>query len=223
MTNSDIKRVVEAFARATERSVEACFDVVEIHAAHGYLIHEFLSPLSNSRTDEYGGTFDNRIRFLLEVVEAVRAKLGPDKPLFLRISSTDWTVGGWTGDDSVELARRVKAAGVDLIDASSGGNVPRAQIPNKPGYQVEFAARIRREAGIATGAVGLITSAEQAEEILTKGEADLILMAREQLRDPYFPMHAAQKLGATVQAPRQYLRAFDGSKPRVGHRPVCGA
>ena len=208
MTVSDIERAVESFAAATRRALEAGFEVIEIHAAHGYLLHEFLSPLSNFRTDEYGGAFENRVRLALAVVEAVRREMGPRLPLFLRISASEWTKGGWSIDDSVELARRVKPLGVDLIDVSSGGNVAGARIPVAPGYQVAFAERIRREAGLLTGAVGMITTAEQAESILQAGQADLILLAREFLRDPYFPMHAAQRLGLPVSSPKQYLRAF---------------
>jgi 2,4-dienoyl-CoA reductase-like NADH-dependent reductase (Old Yellow Enzyme family) len=208
MTVADIQSAVESFAAATRRALAAGFEVIEIHAAHGYLLHEFLSPLSNFRNDRYGGAFENRVRLALEVVQAVRREMGPQLPLFLRISATDWTEGGWTIDDSVELARRVKPLGVDLIDASSGGNVAGAKIPVGPGYQVAFAERIRREAGLLTGAVGMITTAEQAESILEAGQADLILLARELLRDPYFPMHAAQSLGLPASSPKQYLRAF---------------
>ena len=211
LTTADILRVVEAFAAAAHRALTAGFEVIEIHGAHGYLIHEFLSPLSNFRTDEYGGSFDNRIRIALEVAKAVRQEMGPNLPLFLRISATDWTEGGWTIDDSVELARRVKAHGVDLIDVSSGGNVAAARIPVEPGYQVGFAERIRKEAGLLTGAVGMITSSEQAESIIQSGQADVVLLAREFLRDPYFPLHAAQNLGVPVTLPKQYLRAVPNS------------
>ncbi len=192
--------------------------MIEIHAAHGYLLHEFLSPLSNFRTDPYGGAFENRVRLTLDVVQAVRREMGPSLPLFLRISASDWTEGGWTIGDSVELARRVKPLGVDLIDVSSGGNVAGARIPVAPGYQVAFAERIHREAGLLTGAVGMITAAEQAESILQAGQADLILLAREFLRDPYFPMHAAQSLGLPVSSPKQYLRAFQQAVRRPGPR-----
>jgi len=215
LTMAEIQALARSFAAAARRALTAGFDVIEIHGAHGYLIHEFLSPLSNFRTDEYGGSFENRIRMALEIVTAVRAEIGPDVPLFLRISASDWTEGGWAIDDSVELARRAKAIGVDLIDTSSGGNIANAKIPLKPGYQVEFAARIRKEADVLTGAVGMITTAEQAQAILDAGEADLIFLAREFLRDPYFPMHAAQKLGVPVRAPKQYLRAFPESVRRV--------
>jgi 2,4-dienoyl-CoA reductase-like NADH-dependent reductase (Old Yellow Enzyme family) len=214
MSGGDIQRVVAAFAAAARRALDAGFDVIEIHGAHGYLIHEFLSPLSNFRKDEYGGSFDNRVRMALAIVSAVRQEIGPEHPLFLRISATDWTEGGWTADDSVELARRAKAAGVDLIDASSGGNVAGAKIPAGPGYQVEFAEKIRKQTGVLTGAVGMITSAEQAESILQAGQADIVLLARELLRDPYFPMRAAGVLGIAPRVPKQYLRAWADSLPR---------
>ncbi|RYZ99541.1 MAG: oxidoreductase, partial [Sphingobacteriaceae bacterium] len=187
--------------------LEAGFKVVEIHGAHGYLIHEFYSPLSNHRTDEYGGSFENRIRLLVEVVETVQEVWPADLPLFVRISATDWTEGGWTITDSVELAKVLKAKAVDLIDSSTGGNVPKAAIPVKAGYQVEFAEAIKRETGILTGAVGLITEAQQAEEIITSGQADLVIIAREFLRDPHFPLRAAHELGAEVKWPLQYERA----------------
>ncbi len=214
LTAADIQRVIDAFAAATRRALDAGFQAIEIHAAHGYLIHQFLSPLSNLRTDEFGGSFENRVRLALEIVKAVRREMGSKLPLFMRISATDWTEGGWTIDDSVELARRVKTLGVDLIDASSGGNVAGAKIPIGPGYQVAFAERIRRETGLLSGAVGMITTAEQAESIVQSGQADLVLLAREFLRDPYFPMHAAQGLGAPLSAPKQYLRAFPDSVRR---------
>jgi 2,4-dienoyl-CoA reductase-like NADH-dependent reductase (Old Yellow Enzyme family) len=207
LTREEIAAIVRAFASAALRALAAGFDVVELHAAHGYLIHEFLSPLSNTRTDEYGGSFDNRVRFCLEVVEAVRGVWPERAPLFVRISSTDWVPGGWDIDEVVELARRLRDRGVDLIDCSSGGNVARAEIPIGPGYQVPFAARIRREAGIATGAVGLITSAAQADAIVRDGQADCVLLAREMLRDPYFPLRAARELGHAASWPKQYLRA----------------
>ncbi len=205
-----IQKVIADFRAATVRALAAGFQVVEIHAAHGYLLHEFFSPLSNQRTDEYGGSFENRIRLTVEVVRAVGALLPNHLPLLVRISATDWTAGGWTIEDSVELAKVLKAEGVDLIDTSTGGNVPAAAIPSTPGYQVEFAERIRREAGVATGAVGLITTPAQAEEIVAQGRADLVLLAREELRDPYFPLRAAHALGADVAWPVQYERA----KPR---------
>ncbi len=184
--------------------------MIEVHAAHGYLLHEFLSPLVNTRTDAYGGSFDGRARLCLEVAGAVR-RVWPDRlPVFVRISSTDWMPGGWDLDEAVELARRLKAAGVDLIDCSSGGAVPGAAIPTAPGYQAPFAERIRREASIATGAVGLITTAAQAAAIVADGSADCVLLARELLRDPYWPLHAAQALGRPMAWPRQYLRAAPG-------------
>lgn len=211
MTRADIQRVVKAFAAAARRAMQAGFELIEIHAAHGYLIHQFYSPLSNFRTDEFGGSFENRVRLALEIVRAVREEIGPNVPLLMRISATDWVHGGWTIDDSVELARRAGTPGVDLIDVSSGGNVVGAKIPIGPGYQVAFAERIRRETGVMTGAVGMITTPEQSEAILDAGQADVILMARELLRDPYFPIHAAEKLGAPVSVPKQYLRAVPDS------------
>ena len=213
-----IARVKEAFAAAARRALAAGFDVVELHAAHGYLLHEFLSPLSNKRGDEYGGSFENRVRLLVETVDAVRAVLPAGMPLFVRISATDWADGiggGWDVDQSVELARVLKGHGVDLIDTSSGGNVAGAKIPTAPGYQVPFAERIRREAQVATGAVGQITEAKQADAIVREGQADLVLLARQMLRDPYWALHAADELGAEVTWPAQYLRAAPaGSKAR---------
>ena len=208
LTRDGIAEVIDAFAASARRALEAGFQVVEIHGAHGYLIHQFLSPLSNFREDEYGGSFENRIRLALDVTRAVRAVWPEELPLFLRISAVDWAEGGWTLEESVELARRVKALGVDLIDCSSGGLVLHQKIPVEPGYQVPFATRIRREVDIATGAVGLITTARQADEIIRSGRADLVLLAREFLRDPYFPLHAARELGIEPQPPRQYARAF---------------
>jgi 2,4-dienoyl-CoA reductase-like NADH-dependent reductase (Old Yellow Enzyme family) len=202
-----IEKVKSNFRAAAKRAVEAGFQVAEIHAAHGYLLHEFYSPLSNRRTDEYGGSFENRIRLLLEVTESVKEVWPKDFPLFVRISATDWTEGGWTGEDSVQLAKILKSMGVDLIDCSSGGNVPHAKIEVGPGYQVPYAASIKKETGILTGAVGMITSAEQAEEIVASGKADLVIIAREFLRDPYFPLHAAKTLGVDVKWPEQYQRA----------------
>jgi len=208
LSKEGIRAVVEAFGAAAGRALAAGFQLVEIHGAHGYLIHQFLSPLSNQREDEYGGGFENRTRFALEVAGRVRGVWPEHLPLFLRISSTDWVEGGWTIDESVELARRMKALGVDLIDCSSGGSSPHAKIPLGAGYQVPFAERIRREAGIATAAVGLITTPEQAEEIIAGGKADLVLLAREFLRDPYFPLRAARALDGTLKAPVQYGRAW---------------
>jgi 2,4-dienoyl-CoA reductase-like NADH-dependent reductase (Old Yellow Enzyme family) len=208
LSQPEIHAVAGAFRAAALRALQSGFQVLEIHAAHGYLIHEFLSPLSNHRTDEYGGPLENRMRFALEVAETVRAVWPDNLPLFLRISATDWVEGGWTADDSVELARRMKPLGVDLIDCSSGGSSAQAKIPLAPGYQVPFAERIRREAGILTGAVGMITTPQQADEIIRLGQADLVLLAREFLRDPYFPLHAGQAVGIEVKPPVQYGRAF---------------
>lgn len=208
LSKAEIRSVVAAFAAASGRALQAGFQVAEIHSAHGYLIHQFLSPLSNLRTDEYGGSFQNRIRFALEVVEATREVWPGSLPLFLRISATDWVEGGWTPEESVELARRVRELGVDLVDCSSGGLSMQQRIPLEPGYQVPFAERIRREAGILTGAVGLITTPEQADDIVRSGKADLVLLAREFLRDPYFPLHAAKVLGAELGPPVQYGRAW---------------
>ncbi|XWW46978.1 NADH:flavin oxidoreductase/NADH oxidase [Fibrella sp. USSR17] len=210
LSQEGIQQVRADFRAAAKRSLLAGFVVAEIHAAHGYLLHQFLSPLSNQRTDEYGGSFDNRVRLLREIVDDLRAIWPADYPLFVRISATDWTEGGWTPDDSVALAALLTKQGVDLIDCSTGGNVPKAPIPNAPGYQVSFAERIKRETTMPTGAVGLITDAEQAEAILANGQADLILFARELLRDPYFPLHAATQLGDELPWPVQYERA----KPR---------
>jgi len=208
LTRAEIAGLTGAFAAAAGRALEAGFQVVELHFAHGYLAHEFLSPLSNRRTDEYGGTFENRIRFALEATRAVRAVWPERLPLFVRISASDWVEGGWDIGESVEFARGLRALGVDLIDCSSGGLSPRQKIALGPGYQVPFAARIRREAGVLTGAVGMITTPRQADEIVRAGEADLVLLAREFLRDPYFPLHAAKALGDAIQPPVQYGRAF---------------
>ncbi|WP_026309097.1 NADH:flavin oxidoreductase/NADH oxidase [Spirosoma spitsbergense] len=207
LTAEGIEKVLTDFQMAAQRALTAGFQVVEIHAAHGYLLHEFLSPLSNQRTDDYGGSFANRVRLLLDVVGQVQTVWPSELPLFVRISATDWTEGGWTIDDSVALAGLLKDKGVDVVDCSSGGNVATAKIPLKPGYQVPFAERIKKETGIMTAAVGLITSPEQANAILTSGQADLVLLAREFLRDPYFPLHAAQATGAATAWPVQYERA----------------
>jgi 2,4-dienoyl-CoA reductase-like NADH-dependent reductase (Old Yellow Enzyme family) len=211
---SGIQAVVEGFRQAARRALEAGFDFVEIHAAHGYLLHEFLSPLANLRTDAYGGSFDNRIRLVLEVVDSVRRDWPERLPLFVRISATDWAEGGWNIDESVELAKRLRQHGVDLVDASSGGMVPNAKIPAAPGFQVGFAARIRREAGIATAAVGLITEPAQANAIVAEGEADLVFLARAMLRDPYWAVHAAAALGDALSWPKQYLRAAPLHSPQ---------
>jgi 2,4-dienoyl-CoA reductase-like NADH-dependent reductase (Old Yellow Enzyme family) len=203
-----VRRVVEAFAAAAQRAEAAGATIIEIHAAHGYLLHEFLSPLSNKRTDEYGGSFENRTRALRETVEAVR-RVWPERlPLLVRISATDWVPGGWDIDDSVQLACDLKSLGVDLLDCSSGGAVPRAKITVGPNYQVPFAERIRQEANIATAAVGMITGASEADEIIRSGQADMVFMARELLREPYWPLKAAAELGADLKPPVQYERAF---------------
>ena len=216
-----IDHLIAAFGRAAQRALTAGFDLVEIHAAHGYLLHEFYSPLSNQRTDTYGGSFENRTRLLLQVVDEVRRVWPGHLPLFVRISASDWTEGGWTIDDSVQLSRLLREHGVDLIDCSSGGNVDHAKIPVAPGYQVDFAARIRNEAAIATAAVGMITEPTQANGIIDKGQADLVFMAREMLRDPYWPVHAAAVLSESATWPQQYLRAATPhSQPRAEvHRP----
>ncbi|MDQ6808067.1 MAG: NADH:flavin oxidoreductase/NADH oxidase [Verrucomicrobiota bacterium] len=203
-----IDRVIRAFAEAAQRCEAAGGRVIEVHAAHGYLLHEFLSPLTNTRDDEFGGTFDNRIRLLCRVVEAVRAVWPERFPLFVRISASDWIEGGWTGEDSVVLGKRLQSLGVDLIDCSTGGAVPKASIPTGPGYQVRFARAVKEHAGIATAAVGMITSPAQADQIIREGQADMILMAREFLRDPYWPLHAARILGHEPSPPAQYGRAF---------------
>lgn len=208
LSASGIEEVVEDFANAARRALRAGFQVVEIHSAHGYLLHEFLSPLCNQRKGEYGGTFENRIRLLLRVATVVRDVWPQEKPVFVRISATDWAENGWDIDQSVELARRLKGVGVDLVDVSSGGAVPGVAIPVAPGYQVGFAARIRNEAGIATGSVGMITDPAQAETIVSTGQADMVLLAREMLRDPYWPLHAAKALGVKVKPPVQYQRAW---------------
>ena len=211
-----IKNIVSAFANAARRACEAGFDVIEIHAAHGYLIHEFLSPLSNHRTDVYGDSFENRTRILREIVTAVRGTWPERAPLFVRISASDWVDGGWDIQQSVELARRLKELGADLIDCSSGGNVPHARIPVGPGYQTHFAEQIRREADILTGTVGMITSPVQAEHIIATGQADAVIIARELLRDPYWPLRAARELAQPVSWAVQYLRAApEGSQARV--------
>ena len=208
MTKTDIDAVVTAFADATRRALAAGFEVIELHAAHGYLLHEFLSPLSNRRTDEYGGDFENRIRLPLEVTRTVRAVWPSHLPLFVRISATDWVEGGWDLKQSIEFCRKLKDAKVDFVDCSSAALVPDAKVPAGPGFQVPFAQAIRQAVGIATGAVGLITEPGQAEQIVATGQADAVLLARELLRDPYWPLHAAQKLGADIDYwPKQYLRA----------------
>ena len=208
LSAAEIKNVVAAFTQAAKRALAAGFDVVEIHSAHGYLLHQFLSPLTNQRRDEFGESFENRTRFPLQVVKAVREVWPERLPLFYRLSATDWVEGGWEIEQSIELARLLKPIGVDLIDTSSGGTVPRAKIPAGPGFQVPFAEAIRAKAGIATGAVGFITDAKQAEEIVSSGKADVVLLARELLRDPYWPRRAAQELGLKLKPPVQYERAW---------------
>ncbi|MER7790590.1 NADH:flavin oxidoreductase/NADH oxidase [Streptomyces sp. NPDC097640] len=214
LTADQIREVVAQFAEAARRALAAGFEVAEVHGAHGYLIGEFLSPYSNHRTDEYGGSFENRTRFALEVVDAVRAVWPDELPLFFRISATDWLTEddsderqGWTADDTVRFARELKAHGVDLLDVSTGGNAARVRIPTGPGYQVPFAARIKAETGLPVAAVGLITEPEQAEKIVANDEADAVLLGRELLRDPYWARRAARELGAAVTAPSQYGRA----------------
>ena len=207
LTVNEIEEVVNDFKVAAIRSLKAGYKVIEIHAAHGYLINQFLSPLSNKRTDEYGGSFENRIKFLLEIVAAIQTVWPEELPLFIRISATDWVEDGWSTDDSIKLSAILKDKGVDLIDASTGGISPVAKIPVGPGYQVQFAEAIKKQTGILTGAVGVIVNPKQAEEILEKEQADLIIMAREHLRDPYFAMHAAYEFGEDIDWPVQYLRA----------------
>lgn len=207
MTRADIDRIVADFAAAARRSREAGFEVVELHMAHGYLLHEFLSPLSNRREDDFGGSLENRMRLPLLVAEAVREVWPVDRPLFVRLSATDWAEGGWDLDQTITLATYMKSLGVDLIDCSSGGMVPDARIPVGPGYQVPFAAAVRRATRIPTGAVGLVTAPEQAEQIVALGEADAVLLGRAMLDDPYWPLHAAGKLRADVAWPVRYARA----------------
>ncbi|GGP81055.1 NADH:flavin oxidoreductase/NADH oxidase [Saccharothrix coeruleofusca] len=208
LDEAGIAEVVADFAAAAERAVAAGFQVVEVHAAHGYLLHQFLSPLSNRRTDGYGGDFAGRTRLTREVTAAVRAAVGEDVPVFVRVSATDWVEGGWTAEDTVRLARDLAEVGADLVDVSTGGNVPTADIPVGPGYQVPFAEAVRRKADVPTAAVGLITEARQAEQVLADGAADLVLLGRELLRDPYWPLHAAAQLGARITPPKQYARAM---------------
>jgi len=213
LTEEGIATVIRAFGDAAGRAQKAGFRVIEIHAAHGYLLQEFLSPLSNLRTDRYGGSFDNRTRIVREVVQAIREQWPESRPLFIRISATDWVAGGWDIEQSVDLARQLEPLGVDLVDCSSGGNVFNAKIPVAPNYQVGFAERIRHDTGILTGAVGLITEPDQAESILQTGQADLIVMAREMLRNAYWPMRAAKELGHAMSWPVQYLRAAPHGSP----------
>ncbi|WP_153815087.1 NADH:flavin oxidoreductase/NADH oxidase [Streptomyces sp. SUK 48] len=208
LTVDQIKEITGQFREAARRALEAGFEVVEIHGAHGYLVHGFLSPHSNHRTDAYGGSYENRVRFALEVVDAVREVWPADKPLFFRVSATDWLEeGGWTADDTVRLARDLRAHGVDLLDVSTGGNASGVRIPVEPGYQVPFAARVKAETGLPVAAVGLITEAEQAQKIVANGEADAVLLGRELLRDPSWARHTARELGGDVRVPEQYLRS----------------
>lgn len=214
LSQDEIADVVDDFRSAARRALAAGFKVAEIHGAHGYLLHQFMSPHSNHRTDAYGGSFDNRTRLALEVTDAVRSVWPAELPVLFRVSATDWLSetgdprSGWSADDTVALARRLREHGVDLIDTSTGGNVADVRIPVEPGYQVQFARRIREEAGIASGAVGLITEPVQAEKIVADGDADVVLLARELLRDPYWPLHAARELGTELAVPDQYARAF---------------
>lgn len=207
LNTDDIKKVISDFKAAALRAKEAGYKVLEIHAAHGYLIHQFLSPLSNKRVDEYGGSFENRSRLLVEILEAVKTVWPLQNPLFVRISATDWTENGWDIEESVKLSALLKEKAVDLVDISTAGLVPHVKIPVGPGYQLPFAERIKKETGILTGAVGLITEAQQAESILNNEQADVIIMAREFLRDPYFPLHAAKELEEPIEWPSQYARA----------------
>ncbi len=206
MTRKDIESVIEAFADAAQRSLAAGFEIIELHAAHGYLMHQFLSPLSNQRTDEFGGSYENRTRLVKQVATRLRQVWPESLPLIVRISATDWVEGGWTPDQSIRLSQELKELGVDMIDCSSGGNLARATIPVGPGYQVPFAESIRK-AGVPSIAVGLITDASQANEIVTSGQADVVMLARELLRDPYWPLHAALALGIDIPWPDQYARA----------------
>ena len=210
MAREEIRRTVDDFAQAARYSLDAGFDIAEVHGAHGYLLHEFASPLSNHRKDEYGGSFENRIRFPLEVARAVREAWPADKPVMYRLSATDWSESGWDLGQSIELARRLKRIGIDMIDCSSGGNVHDAKVPLGPGYQVPFAAEIRKEAGIPTLAVGLIVDAVQAEQIVAHGQADAVCLARAMLRDPYWPRHAASELRVEMPWPDPYKRADMG-------------
>ena len=214
LSEAQIQDVIQAFVDAARRSLVAGFKVVEVHAAHGYLLHQFLSPLSNQRTDQYGGSFENRIRLTLQITEAIRDIWPDELPVFVRVSATDWVEDGWNPDETVELARRLKALGADLVDVSSGGTAANAEIPVGPGYQTRFAERVRKESGIATGTVGMITEPAQAEHILRTGQADIILLARELLRDPYWPLHADDDLGGRKAIwPAQYQRATHRDQP----------
>lgn len=213
LDEAGIRGVVAAFAAAARRAEKAGFDFVEIHGAHGYLLHQFLSPLANQRTDGYGGSFENRTRLALEVTEAVRAVFPAHLPMFVRLSATDWAEGGWTADETVELAKLLKARGADLIDVSTGGLIPNAKIPVAPGFQAPFAERVKKEAGIAAASVGLITEAAQAEALVAEGKTDLVLVARAALHDAYWPVHVAETLGAEASWPKQYLRGAPRHAP----------
>ena len=208
LDSEGIGEVVASFRKAAERALDAGFEIIEIHGAHGYLLHEFYSPLSNHRIDDYGGSFENRTRIVREVASAIREVWPERLPLFIRISSTDWVEGGWTCDDSVTLAKQLKPLGVDLVDCSSGGNTPIANIPVGPGYQTEFAEQVRKGAGMLAGAVGVITDPAQADHIIRSGQADMVILAREMLRDPYWPRRAAKELGHELTVPAQYARAW---------------
>ena len=208
MSKEDIKLVIDQFIKAAMRSIDAGFEVIELHFAHGYLVHEFYSPISNQRKDKYGGTLENRCKLAIEIAKSVRKIIPDETPLFVRISSTDWTDNGWDIDQSIQLANWLKDVGVDLIDCSSGGNVPNAKIPLEPGYQIPFSERIKKETGLLTGGVGLITDAEQAEEIINSEKASIVLLARQMLRDPYWALHSAKKLNVDLEDfPKQYLRS----------------
>jgi 2,4-dienoyl-CoA reductase-like NADH-dependent reductase (Old Yellow Enzyme family) len=207
LDKEQIKGIVNDFRQAAGRALAAGFEVIELHGAHGYLINEFLSPISNKRTDEYGGPFENRIRFLLEILESIRQVWPDHLPIFIRVSATDWVEGGWTESDSVALANILKTKGIDLMDCSSGGNAPQAKIPVGPLYQVHLSEKVKKESGILTGAVGMITTAAEAESIIADGKADVVFLAREMLRDPHFALRAAYELKADVKWPKQYDRA----------------
>lgn len=207
LSKVQINKVVSDFIDATKRSIDAGYKIIEIHAAHGYLIHQFLSPLTNNRTDEYGGSFENRVRLLVEIVNAIQPMIGNNCSLWVRISATDWVDNGWNPEESSKLSTLLKGIGVDVIDVSSGGNLPHVKIPVGKNYQVPFAEKIKKETGIITGAVGLIEGATQAEEILNKSQADLIFLGRELLRNPYFALQAAKELDEDIQWPLQYGRA----------------
>jgi 2,4-dienoyl-CoA reductase-like NADH-dependent reductase (Old Yellow Enzyme family) len=211
LSAAEVERIPDAFAAAARRALRAGFRWIELHAAHGYLLHEFLSPLSNERTDAWGGSFAARARLVVEVVRALRAAVGEDVPVAVRLSATDWAPGGWSDVDTVALAPLLGAAGADLVDCSSGGLTPAQRIPLGPGYQVPFAEAVRRESGLLTAAVGLITEPEQADAIVRGGQADVVLLARELLREPYWPLHAARALGHDAPVPDQYLRAYPGA------------